>query len=500
MKVVHVCTVVGSGGAAHSMLNLHEGLLQLGIDSTILAESCLSKNEQFIESPHRPETKVSLDRLEWDLVWNNRTDVSNTHFSLDLFGQLITDHPLIQNADVVNLHWTSEFLSSVSVADLALIKKPVIWTLHDIHPLTGGCHFAAGCRRFYEACGNCPQLLTDYWDMTTSTHSAMKRAVSLLRPHYVAPSAWMRDNIVHSGVTSNSPVSLIPYGIDLSIFKPGLKDSAREKLGLSNEIQYILLACHSLKEKRKGAAYALEILQHIKTSSECHGTVASGNLRLLCCGHDTEDLVVDGWTIDKLGYLAHSEMALLYRSADVLLFTSMEDNLPNVIIEAMACGLPVVGHSVGGAVDLLGGEEAAGRLFTMGDARQGAECVMELFREKNLSEGMIARGIKRATDRYSIEQQARKYAELYQDLLVENSRRLPAPSTIVTEGAREQVAISFSLNLKNLENSNRYLTEIKKHLADTAKDFENSKDQNLRLRSNWWVKLGKKLGLVSLKR
>jgi hypothetical protein len=113
---------------------------------------------------------------------------------------------------------------------------------------------------------------------------------------------------------------------------------------------------------------------------------------------------------------------------------------------------------------------------------------------------MIARGIKRATDRYSIEQQARKYAELYQDLLVENSRRLPAPSTIVTEGAREQVAISFSLNLKNLENSNRYLTEIKKHLADTAKDFENSKDQNLRLRSNWWVKLGKKLGLVSLKR
>ena len=198
--------------------------------------------------------------------------------------------------------------------------------------------------------------------------------------------------------------------------------------------------------------------------------------------------------------LSPAQLAATLQSWDLFVIPSHQEGLCIAGLEAMACGLPVVGHSVGGAVDLLGGEEAAGRLFTMGDARQGAECVMELFREKNLSEGMIARGIKRATDRYSIEQQARKYAELYQDLIVENSRRLPVPSTIVTEGAREQVAISFSLNLKNLENSNRYLTEIKKHLADTAKDFENSKDQNLRLRSNWWVKLGKKLGLVSLKR
>jgi glycosyltransferase involved in cell wall biosynthesis len=503
MKVVHVCSVVGSGGAAHSMLNLHRGLLSLGIESVILAESCRIEDERFVETAHRPETRKSLDRANWDLVWNNRTDLSNTHFSLDLFGQLVAGHPLIANADVINLHWTSGFLSSVSLAQLACLRKPVVWTLHDIHPLTGGCHFPSGCRRFHETCGDCPQLNVDHWEMTERTHTAMSAAVSLVQPHYVAPSEWMRQNIRNSGISSSSPVSRIAYGVDSTVFKPGRMRDARKELGLADNCWYILLASHSLDEKRKGAAYAIDILQKIRSSEAASEAVASGKLRLLCCGHDTGKLIIDGWVIDRLGFVTSATMALIYQCANALLFTSIEDNLPNVIMEAMACGLPVVGHAVGGAVDLLGGENPAGLLFELGDAEGGSERILRLFLEEKMADELAVIGIKKITDHYSIGIQAEKYQDLYKQLIEENHRAGPNSMEFVAEGAREQVAISFEHALENekshaanLSKSNRLLADTERNLARSVSKVGELQGQLSLLRKNWWIKLGKLLRAV----
>jgi glycosyltransferase involved in cell wall biosynthesis len=485
------------------MLNLHKGLLSLGVESLILAESCRIQDENFIEAAHRPETKKSLDRAGWDLVWNNRTALSNTHFSLDLFGQLIVDHPLIRSADIINLHWTSGFLSSVSLAQLAGLRKPVVWTLHDIHPLTGGCHFPSGCTRFHETCGNCPQLNADHWEMTKRTHSAMKAAVSLMRPHYVAPSEWMRQNIRNSGISSSSPVSWIPYGVETSVFKPGRMRDARKELGLDEACWYILLASHSLDEMRKGAAYAIDILERIRDSGAAREAVASGKLRLLCCGHETEKLALDGWFIDRLGFVTAASMALVYQSADVLLFTSIEDNLPNVILEAMACGLPVAGHAVGGAVDLLGGENPAGLLFTLGDAEAGSEAVVRLFKGEETADLLASAGMEKIARQYSIRLQAERYEALYQALMADNglgNREVPA---FVAEGAREQAAISFQHALANESSHAANLSRTHELLAATRGDLAAavSKTGDLEtlvstLGNNWWVKLGRLLGAV----
>lgn len=478
------------------MKNLHEGLMTLGVESAILAESCRIEDAHFVEAAHRPETRKSLDRAGWDLVWNNRTSLSNTHFSLDLFGQLIAEHPLIQSADVINLHWTSGFLSSVSLAQLACLRKPVVWTLHDIHPLTGGCHFPSGCNRFYEACGDCPQLAVDHWEMTKRTHAAMKAAVSLMQPHYVAPSEWMLKNIRNSGISSSSPVSRIPYGVDTTVFKPGRMQDARKELGLADDCWYILLASHSLDEKRKGATYAIDILKQIRNSEAAREAVASGKLRLLCCGHDTEKLVVDGWVIDRLGFVTPTTMALIYQSADTLLFTSIEDNLPNVIMEAMACGLPVVGHAVGGAVDLLGGENAAGLLFRLGDAASGSESIIKLFQEKEMADELATTGIKRITDHYSIRLQAEKYRDLYQVLIEDNKRVGSTSMEFLAEGAREQVAISFELALENEKSHAANLSQSNKLLADSVSKVSDLQGQISTLRKTWWMKLGKLLRAV----
>lgn len=503
MKVVHVCSVVGPGGAAHSMLNLHKGLLGLGVESVILAESCRIEDDDFVETAHRPETKKSLDRAGWDLVWNNRTALSNTHFSLDLFGQLIADHPLIRSADVINLHWTSGFLSSVSLAQLAGLRKPVVWTLHDIHPLTGGCHFPSGCSRFHESCGDCPQLNVDHWEMTKRTHSSMKAAVSLLRPHYVAPSEWMRQNIRNSGISSSSPVSRIAYGVDTKVFKPGRMRDARKELGLADDCWYILLASHSLDEKRKGTAYAINILQQIRHSEAASDAVASGKLRILCCGHDTEKLVLEGWVIDRLGFVTPATMALIYQSANALLFTSIEDNLPNVIMEAMACGLPVVGHAVGGAVDLLGGENAAGLLFSLGDTASGSENILRLFHGKETAAEFASIGIKRIANHYSIGLQAEEYKTLYGKIIADHRGADSDAPEFVAEGASEQVAISFEraidnegLHSANLSKSNQLLADVHKDLANSVSKVSDLQGQISTLRKNWWIKLGKLLRTV----
>jgi glycosyltransferase involved in cell wall biosynthesis len=485
------------------MLNLHQGLLSIGVESVILAESCRIQDKNFVETAHRPETRKSLDRADWDLVWNNRTALSNTHFSLDLFGQLIADHPLIQSADVINLHWTSGFLSSVSLAQLACLGKPVVWTLHDIHPLTGGCHFPSGCSRFHETCGDCPQLNVDHWEMTKRTHAAMKAAVALIQPHYVAPSEWMRQNIRNSGISSSSPVSRIPYGVDTTVFKPGGMLDARKELGLPDDCWYILLASHSLDEKRKGAAYAIDILQQLRNSEAVSGAVAAGKLRLLCCGHDTEKMALEGWVVDSLGFVTPAMMALIYQSADALLFTSIEDNLPNVIMEAMACGLPVVGHAVGGAVDLLGGENAAGLLFDLGDTPGGSANILKLFQEKKLANELAAIGIKRITDHYSIRMQAERYLTLYKMLIEDNRQPGSNPMEFVAEGAREQVAISFRQALENEESHaanlsqvNRLLAESHQNLASSASKVLDLQSQISTLNKHWWMKLGKRLGAV----
>lgn len=503
MRVIHLCSVIAPGGAAHAMLNLHEGLLRLGVESLVLAEACKIADPHFVQTAHRPEVKKALAQAEMDLIWSNRTDLSNTHFSLDLLGQHLAGHPLIQSADVINLHWTAGFLSSVSLAQLAGLGKPVVWTLHDIQPLTGGCHFASGCVRFYNTCGDCPQLKTDHWEMTKRIHSAMKTAVSLLRPHYVAPSEWMRHNIRHSGISYSSPVSLIPYGVDSAVFKPGPMRDAREKLGLSEDCRYILLASHSLAEKRKGAAYAIDILQQIRHSEAAGGAVAEGKLRLLCCGHDTDKLEIEGWEIDRFGFVTPADMVLIYQSANALLFTSIEDNLPNVIMEAMACGLPVVAHSVGGAIDLLGGETAAGLLFDSGDSTKGSASLLRLFAETGLAGELASRGTGRIAGHYSMERQAGNYVELYRTLKAEREGGGFATGGGVAEGSAEQLAISVGQALDSLRwhesrlaMTSTRLSEALKAKADSAAKMKVLQSQLKGLRSHWWMKLGKRLGTM----
>ena len=398
------------------MLGLHQGLLDIGVESYLLTGGLVGEERNCIV---HPADEVAVERskvLVQELISNNRTLISNTYFSLDIEEVDLLSTPLLSNADIINLHWVSGAISTASLVRLASFGKPVVWTLHDVRPLTGGCHFPAGCRRFYDACGDCSQLLSDHFQMTRNSILSMTDALACLRPHIIAPSQWMLEHARSSRVSRELSSSCIPYGVDTELFKLGLKEEARSTLGLDPQADYILLASHNMLEKRKGVMEALEVLSALADEPDVALRLAEGSLRLLCCGEGAPDFSQTGWPVDQIGYRPVNEMPTVYQSATMMLFTSTEDNLPNVILEAMACGVVIVSHEVGGAVDLLGEEGGGELLFDRGNSKRGAELILRWLRDP-LGRTVAGESLAvKSREHYGFANQARAYQGLYATL------------------------------------------------------------------------------------
>jgi len=473
LKVVHICAEIAPGGAAHSTLNLHHGLLDLGIESWILTGASRGIVKNCVALPDTNIEKESIQCLAEDLVWGNRTQLSNSHFSLDLSGRSIVNHPLIADADVVNLHWVADFLSSFNIAELASLRKPVVWTLHDMRPLTGGCHFSAGCARYQDECGNCPQLQYDYLNFTKRSLGAMSEAASLLQPFFVAPSNWMLQNIRNSRVSRELDSTCIAYGLETNLFQPGNLEEARKELGLTHSGKYILLASHSMIEKRKGAMQAIEVLEQLKTDPLLNDLIQSGDLRLLCCGRKSEDFMPQGWEIDHVGYVTSSNMAHVYQAANIMLFTSTDDNLPNVLLEAMACGLPIVGHAVGGALELLGGDYAGDCLFQIGDYLNGAQLMSKLLKDQGKIYQIENYFVQKIRDNYTLRQQAESYQQLYQKLI--SKLLMEKPTNIVFQkGESENFVIE---SYKYISSLNREIQACQREIFSYQHEIESLTQQ-----------------------
>ena len=468
------------------MLGLHEGLLSMGVESWILTGRQVVETRNCVVADADEKKVAYLKELASELIWSNRTPVSNTHFSLDLEEVNIWDHPLLREADIIHLHWVSGIISSSSSAGLSSLGKPVVWTLHDMRPLTGGCHFSAGCIRYNESCGECPQLHTDALNFTKQAILDMSAALESLRPHFVAPSFWMQGNVNTSRVSRNLPSSRIPYGVDTDRFRPGSRKEARRALGLHLNVDYILLASHSMMEKRKGVSEAIEVLKHLRQNPEFAARVDEGTLRLLCCGESTDDFQPEGWSIDRTGYLSLQVMPMVYQSATVMLFTSEEDNLPNVMLEAMACALPIVANSVGGVPDLLGGEFGEDCLFVAGDSKSGAKLLSKLLNDKGRCTELGKLLSERGLERYSLRRQANDYIELYCGMQPSSPQQKQTPldnkDSIKGKQGRFFDACHSILTLQNeLNKSEEKLRSI-------------SSEYGIILQ-NKWVKLGAALGL-----
>ena len=155
MKVLHLSTTDLRGGAGRSAFHIHRGLLEVGVDSTMLVHDRASDLASVIATPPPPEPEGAWHFIRKVHLDANRSKLSSTYFSFDLSGSDIAAHPAVRSADVLHLHWLAGWLPPATLAPLLALGKRVVWTMHDQRPFTGGCHFSAGCEKLYYAGGLC---------------------------------------------------------------------------------------------------------------------------------------------------------------------------------------------------------------------------------------------------------------------------------------------------------------------------------------------------------
>ena len=314
-------------------------------------------------------------------------------------------------ADLIHLHWVASFVDYGAFFRLLPKPTPLVWTLHDMNPFTGGCHYDTGCGRFRERCGICPQLGSQKQnDLTRQIWKRKRRAFRLLtasRLHIVTPSKWLGEQLAQSSLLSQFPRSVIPYGLDTEVFQPRDRLVMRNALGISIHAKVVLFVADGADDPRKG----FKLLASALKDSESHSEIV-----LLSLGPRKPDeftryphVHVEAIQDDRL-------LSFIYSCADVFVAPSLQDNLPNTVLESMACGTPVVGFGAGGIPDAIHNGKT-GLLAAVGNVGDLRRALMEALEHDQIRKEMSQNCRRLALEEYRLESQASRYLKLYRELL-----------------------------------------------------------------------------------
>jgi glycosyltransferase involved in cell wall biosynthesis len=419
LKVVHLNTYDGNGGAGRGCMRLNRALVSQGVDSKMVVHYKFGSNPAIgtfnfnkIQKSYTAFT-IILERI---LAKRYLKPLMKTPFSFAWFGRSVIHHPDVKNADIIHLHWINHgFLDPKHIAEIAKLGKPVIWTFHDSNAFTGGCHVRYTCTHYQQECGNCPLLVNPSdADISHKIWQQKRQAYSVLNFDIAAPSAWMQSSVKLSGLMKDKAVHHIPNTLETDIFKPMDKKLAKEKAGLSTD-KFIFLSgfMPSRKDLHKGTQYLLESMELLKQRLG----VNAGQIELVVFGNrGTEGLPDFPFKTSFLGTINNDEqLALNYAAADAFLIPSLEDNLPYTVMECLACGTPVIAFTTGGIPDMVQ-HEYNGYLATYRSAESftdGMEWVIKHPDRQQLQK----QARQTVMEKFSEEVIAKKHIAVYENLL-----------------------------------------------------------------------------------
>lgn len=357
----------------------------------------------------------SLRRTQKYYIDSFRRKTSDSYFSLPAPGFDLSALPLIQGAEVVNLHWVSGLLSPAAISRLQEVKQPIFWTLHDQRAFTGGCHFSAGCRNYENYCDRCHELTGDSFGVSKA---GLAESMALLRPEefvFIAPSRWMADCARRSVLGTMAQVEVIPNGIDTRVFKGCSKAEARKKLGLDPQSIIFLFGADNFAEKRKGGAELNRVIELCMAEPGFRSGVESKRILWACFGNSEGNESSFGVPVHGFGRVTDDGLlASIYAAADVFVLPSIEDNLPNTMLESLCCGTPVVGFDIGGVPDAVVSNET-GLLAPALDCGAFAKALCRLAGDAVLRTSLSEKCLVEAPKRFSMEVQAQRYLALYKE-------------------------------------------------------------------------------------
>lgn len=381
MKVIHINTSDKSGGAAIAAYRLHKALLKDNIDSKMLVLDKITDEKEIFTVIKNKLDKFLISKLKTQLdslVFRKYSQRKNKIiFSQGKYNYSIKNNPLVMEADVIHLHWINNGLLSIEeIFELSKMNKKIVWTLHDMWPFTGGCHYAGECEKYKKSCGNCEILKTKIEnDITRKIFNNKNKKFKDIDFKVIGCSNWIAKCAKESTLFKSKEIKAIPNVLDINIFKRIEKKISRGILNLLEDKKYILFgAMSSTGDKRKGYDYlkkALLILN--KKYPELKDEV-----EILIFGASySDDKDTIPFKINFLGQFTDEiTLSLVYNSANVFVAPSLEENLANTVNESLACGTPVVAFEVGGMLDMIK-HKSNGYLAKFKDSNDLANGILE---------------------------------------------------------------------------------------------------------------------------
>jgi glycosyltransferase involved in cell wall biosynthesis len=415
MRVLIVNTSERTGGAAVAASRLMKALNNNGVKAKMLVRDKESDALTVVGLPKSPI-------LHWHFLWERiiiflRLHFSRKHlFDIDIanVGSDITRLREFQEADVIHLHWINQGMLSLNgICKILQSGKPVVWTMHDIWPATGICHLTLGCRYFVNRCANCKYLPGggSRNDLASRIWQKKQQMQADETIYYVACSRWLESEAKSSALLKGQKITSIPNPIDTHIYKKGNKQEARQRLGLPLDKKLILFASQRVTNEYKGMSYLVDALT--KSQAPCEKT----SCEIVILGGHAEEVVEQlPMKVHPLGYVNDEQRIVdVYNAADVFVLPSLSENLPNTIMEAMACGVPCVAFKVGGIPEeidhLKNGYVAAYR-----DAADLAKGITWVLQEADY-ESLSQQAIHKVMQCYSQQSVAVKYIDVYQQAM-----------------------------------------------------------------------------------
>ncbi|MGH6925413.1 MAG: glycosyltransferase [Propylenella sp.] len=430
MTVVHFNTADYQGGAGRAAHRLHNGLLQDGFSSFLLVRhqkrgfpGVFRAIERTDESGKSREGLIAaeLEGVQRKLINENKADPNGTIFSFPYPGLDMIDLPLVQNAGILHLHWVNSFLSPVTIARLGQRGTPLVWTIHDEWPYSGGCHYTAGCRKYIDQdCFLCPQLAKDEVGIPSAVLRDKLELWKDLDLTIVAPSRWIGECARESRVFRGRRVEVIHNSVETEIFRPLDRELCRREFKIADSAIVLAFGAQSLSDRRKGSAVLIEALRLAMKNRRLASRAAAGGLALLTFGRSNPEMATLGIDVVHAGEVDDDATLVRFLNcANAVVVPSLEDNYPNVMVEAMACGVPVIAFDAGGISDGVKDGERGVLLSPGGSARALADAISKLVldpAEARRYESMGAAARNWIAETHGLSAHAQRVADLYREL------------------------------------------------------------------------------------
>lgn len=275
-----------------------------------------------------------------------QSDESATQFSLYRSSLEVGTRQAIRDDSIVHLHWTNGLMKSSTIKSLLMQGRPVVWTLHDMNPFSGGCHHSRSCTGFRDQCLDCPQVRPLFRKRVAVELSAKILPGEIKNLVIATPSEWLRTQALSSAALRDQNIVCIRNPISAAFFSFKDPIKLRAKFGLDPRAFVAIAVASNLSDSNKNIALAVR-------SMESAASRSSRPAALLLVGQKGLSFKSESLKIRHLGELGPLALADAFAASDLLLSTSKTESAGMTVIESAACGTPCLVLSNGGGDEFV---------------------------------------------------------------------------------------------------------------------------------------------------